>query len=294
MEFGVELSPSEGRSCDNCEPFQTYSRLGIPFFGDVCPPTTNPLNGKIVGPNLNRLKGRVRVVKWGKPYTVVRTALELEPINEGDIVTNISSEQWSQLGNWPWQFGNLWRELKSVRGVESALDSPGEDKTAAVNVATSTSSTQVPSTDGPSTSTPQPKQSAKQSWTGAKDISHQLTTGVRKYTLLLTGDTFSFTIDDNHGIRPGKNVRGAPSGVRTFRFTVVCTGPVVLQDDNSIVIRIANAHLTRRLPRWATNQEQDAHVATWVGQDWTYRRSGNDLLIEIDGSTAQLKPAGSD
>jgi len=125
LDYQIDLDLKEGSNCSNCAGGEAYLEAGVPFFGDVCAASTNPLNGKLIGPNPQDFKGRVRVTKWKNGAASVRVALELKPINEGDIVNNIQSEQWGKFGNWAWKFPGIWRALKS-KNSPSRSDSAEE------------------------------------------------------------------------------------------------------------------------------------------------------------------------
>jgi hypothetical protein len=120
LNYQIDLDLKEGSSCSNCAGPEKYLQLGVPFWGDVSSPSTNPLNGKLIGPDGNKFKGRIRVVKWENKIALVRTALEIKPINEGDVVYNIQSEQWGQFGNWAWKFPGIWRVLNAKSSTASA------------------------------------------------------------------------------------------------------------------------------------------------------------------------------
>jgi hypothetical protein len=100
----------------NYYPFDKYLQLRVPFWAQVCSPVTNPLNGKLIGANVNDLKGRVRVIQWNEEYAIVRVALELKSFSEGDVVTGISSEQWNDpFGNAAYQLGDAWAPLNPAQ-----------------------------------------------------------------------------------------------------------------------------------------------------------------------------------
>jgi hypothetical protein len=125
LTFQMDLDITEGGTGDSSnqrEALEKYLRLGVPFWADVCSPSVNPLNGKVIGPDPNRLKGRVRGTQWSQKTATVRVALEYKPITPGDIACNIASEQWGQFGNWAWKFPGIWRVLRSGGSTSASAE----------------------------------------------------------------------------------------------------------------------------------------------------------------------------
>jgi len=111
MTFQIDLNNNELLKSERKTDFQRYLDQKVPFRGNVYAPLTNPLNGKLVGPDLKQLKGIVRVSKWTDTYAIVTNDVELLPMNAGDIVTDISSEQWPDFGNHHFEYKGEWRPL---------------------------------------------------------------------------------------------------------------------------------------------------------------------------------------
>lgn len=109
--------------------FADYIRLHVPFFGQICSPATNPLNGKVIGPSLDHLKGSFQVQRWAKGYAIIRTSQEIAPFETGDVAINIRSAQpafntiamtnSSYKGNPIYGLGRAWSTIEPADASES-------------------------------------------------------------------------------------------------------------------------------------------------------------------------------
>jgi len=106
-----------------------YVKKGVPFRAKVYAPAVNPLNGKMVGIDRQRFKGWVVIKEWrGMTDVVAVTRIEFNPIAEGDIVTEIKSEQWGDFGNHPFDFGDYWTAItRSKSNGASSKPAPVND-----------------------------------------------------------------------------------------------------------------------------------------------------------------------
>jgi hypothetical protein len=132
--FRMDLNNQELLTPERRTQFEKYVKKGVPFWGTVYAPLTNPLNGKMVGADLKRLKGFVRIFKWNDTNVVVKVARELIPMQAGDIVTHITSEQWGEFGNWPFEYKDEWRPLMTVGSETVPQPSPEPLATSATAV----------------------------------------------------------------------------------------------------------------------------------------------------------------
>jgi hypothetical protein len=128
----MDLDPMEGSTSFNetrkQESPEKYLQREVPFWASVYSPTVNPLNGKVLGPNTSKYKGRVRVTKWGKGKATVQSALEVEPISEGDIACEIVPNNGASLITGPGDFRGVWKVLRRSATSDSASTSqnPGD------------------------------------------------------------------------------------------------------------------------------------------------------------------------
>lgn len=108
-----------------------YVKKKVPFRAKVYAPAINPLNGKMVGIDRQRFKGWVLIKEWrGMTDVVAVTRIEFEPIAEGDIVTEIQSDQSFDFGNHPFDFGEYWTAItRSKSNGASSIPASTNDRT---------------------------------------------------------------------------------------------------------------------------------------------------------------------
>jgi hypothetical protein len=123
-QWGFSLPPQQSNS-----QLAKYISKGVPFHAKVFAPAYNPLNGKMVGIDRQRFKGWVMIKEWnGLSHVTATTRIEFNPISEGDIVTDISSEQRGDFGNHPFDFGDYWTSVTNKSPSQSTASLPFDTK----------------------------------------------------------------------------------------------------------------------------------------------------------------------
>ncbi|HWB02961.1 MAG TPA: hypothetical protein VG796_08060 [Verrucomicrobiales bacterium] len=93
----------------------------------VCSPMVNPLTGKVVGPDRERVKGRVAVKAWTGTTAHVTLAEEFQPFSEGDIVADLHTAM---------PRGFELHKLRTPYRWWTALPQPGPNSTSPDNIPT--------------------------------------------------------------------------------------------------------------------------------------------------------------
>lgn len=139
ITFRLDLNNRELLNAERRADFQKYIQKRVPFWGKVYAPLTNPLNGKLIGPDPKLFKGLIRVSKWYDTYTIVKSATELIPMQAGDIVTDIASEHWGEFGNWAFEYKDEWRPLQPATASAEAVPRQTQSPSVQPVIAVSTS-----------------------------------------------------------------------------------------------------------------------------------------------------------
>ncbi len=71
------------------DPALTEALSGKTVCAFICEPTVNPLNGKTVGPNRERIRALVRIAKWKDNEAEAWITEEYMPVREGDVIADL-------------------------------------------------------------------------------------------------------------------------------------------------------------------------------------------------------------
>ena len=91
VNFSIPLNKEELLTQELRLNFDNLFNKGVPIWGYVYKTKVNPLNNKIIGADKNMYKGMVLFTMSGDNISSVTKYLEIQPITEGDIVTDIFS-----------------------------------------------------------------------------------------------------------------------------------------------------------------------------------------------------------
>lgn len=120
--FSIDAFTSSPTNSEGVELFRKCLSQGVPFRGTIYSPETNPLNGKVVGPNRKDPKGWVRVTNWSQELVTVQTVLEIAEIRPGDVVADVTSDSVNENGYHSAGFGDQWRPISvNTHAPETAL-----------------------------------------------------------------------------------------------------------------------------------------------------------------------------
>jgi hypothetical protein len=119
MSYEIELSSTLLTNSENRELFAKCRSEGVPFRATIYSPQTNPLNGKVIGPNRKGPKAWARIIGWKEQSVLLQTCLEVAAVMPGDIVADIFSDSVGENGYHTAGFGDEWRVITANNSIPS-------------------------------------------------------------------------------------------------------------------------------------------------------------------------------